>query len=103
MGVTSTKRNKQAPDVPTFHESGVSGYDVSSWYGICAPAGLPKPVLAKFNADLVGVLSGGTLRQRLEEQGVEVTPSTPEQFVAHVRSETVKWAKVVKEANLGPE
>jgi tripartite-type tricarboxylate transporter receptor subunit TctC len=55
------------------------------------------------HADLVGVLSGGTLRQRLEEQGVEVTPSTPEQFVAHVRSETAKWAKVVKEANLGPE
>ena len=103
LGVTSAKRNKQAPDVPTFDESGVSGYDVSSWYGICAPAGLPKPVLAKFNAGLVGVLSGGTLRQRLEEQGVEVTPSTPEQFVAHVRSETVKWAKVVKEANLGPE
>jgi len=103
LGVTSAKRNKQAPDVPTFDESGVTGYDVSSWYGICAPAGMPKPVLAKFNADLVRVLGGGTLRQRLEEQGVEVTPSTPEQFVAHVRFETAKWAKVVKEANLGPE
>jgi tripartite-type tricarboxylate transporter receptor subunit TctC len=57
----------------------------------------------KFNADLVRVLGGGTLRQRLKEQGVEITPSTPEQFVAHVRSETAKWAKVVKEANLGPE
>jgi tripartite-type tricarboxylate transporter receptor subunit TctC len=60
-------------------------------------------VLAKFNADLVSVLSGGTLRQRLEEQGVEVTPSTPEQFAAHVRTETAKWTKVVREANLGPE
>ncbi len=103
LGVTSARRNKQAPDVPTFEEGGVPGYDVSSWYGICAPAGLQKPVLARFNADLVRALSSGKLRQRLEEQGIEVTPSTPEQFVAHVRSETVKWAKVVKQANLGPE
>jgi tripartite-type tricarboxylate transporter receptor subunit TctC len=51
----------------------------------------------------VRVLGGGTLRQRLEEQGFEVTPSTPDQFVSHVRSETAQWSKVVKEANLGPE
>ncbi|HEV2009337.1 MAG TPA: tripartite tricarboxylate transporter substrate binding protein [Burkholderiales bacterium] len=100
IGVTSAKRNPRAPDVPTFAESGVPGYDVSSWYGICAPTGLPKPVLAKFNAGLVKVLSSPDLQQRMGEQGIDVTPSTPEQFVAHVKAETAKWAKVVKEAGL---
>ncbi|HEV8519881.1 MAG TPA: tripartite tricarboxylate transporter substrate binding protein [Burkholderiales bacterium] len=100
IGVTSGKRNPRAPDVPTFAEAGVPGYDVSSWYGICAPAGLTKPVLAKFNAGLVKVLSSPDLQQRMSEQGIDVTPSTPEQFLVHVKAETAKWAKVVKEAGL---
>ena len=100
IGVTSAKRNPRAPDVPTFAEAGVPGYDVSSWYGICAPAGLPKAVLAKFNAGLVKVLSSPDLQQRMGDQGIDVTPSTPEQFLAHVKAETAKWAKVVKEAGL---
>ena len=103
LGVTSAKRNKQVPDVPTFHEAGVPGFDVSSWYGICTPGPLPKAVHAKFNADLVQLLEKPALKGRLEEQGIEVTPSTPEQFVAHVRKETERWTRVVKEANLGPE
>ena len=57
----------------------------------------------KFNADLVHVLDKSALKGRLEDQGIDVTPSTPEQFVAHVKNETVRWAKVVKAANLGPE
>jgi tripartite-type tricarboxylate transporter receptor subunit TctC len=100
VGVTTAKRNPRAPEVPTFSESGVPGYDVASWYGICAPAGLPKPILAKFNSGLVKVLSSPDLQQRLGDQGIDVTPSTPEQFVAHVKAETVKWARVVKEAGL---
>ena len=100
LGVTSARRNPQAPDIPTFAEGGVPGYDVSSWYGICTQAAVPKPILAKLTADLNQVLSSGGLRKRLEDQGIEVTPSTPQQFVAHVRSETQKWAKVVKEAGL---
>jgi tripartite-type tricarboxylate transporter receptor subunit TctC len=100
VGVTTAKRNPRAPEVPTFSESGVPGYDVASWYGICAPAGLPKPILAKLNSGLVKVLSSPDLQQRLGDQGIDVTPSTPEQFVAHVKAETVKWARVVKEAGL---
>ncbi|MEO8104238.1 MAG: tripartite tricarboxylate transporter substrate binding protein [Betaproteobacteria bacterium] len=103
LGVTSAKRNKQAPEVPTFAEGGVPGFDVSSWYGICTSGPLPQAVHAKFTADLVQLLEKPALRARLEEQGIDVTPSTPEQFVAHVRAETTRWAKVVKAANLGPE
>jgi len=100
IGVTSAKRAPRAPEVPTFAEGGVPGYDVSSWYGICAPAGLPKAVHAKLNAGLVKVLSSPDLKARMEDQGIDVMPSTSEAFVAYVKTETVKWAKVVKEAGL---
>jgi tripartite-type tricarboxylate transporter receptor subunit TctC len=103
VGITTAKRNPRAPDVPTFAEAGVPGYDVASWYGICAPAGVPKPILAKLNAGLVNVLNSPELQQRMEDQGIDVTPSTPEQFLAHVKSETLKWAKVVKDAGLAAE
>ncbi len=100
VGVTSAKRSPRAPEVPTFAEGGVPGYDVSSWYGICAPAGLPKAVLAKLNAGLVKVLSAPELKARMEDQGIDVMPSTTEEFVRYVKAETVKWARVVKEAGL---
>ena len=103
LGVTSAQRNKQAPDIPTFAESGVPGFDVSSWYGVCTPGPLPPAVHRKFTADLVHLLDKSPLRQKLEEQGIDVKSSTPEEFVAHVRKETERWAKVVKQANLGPE
>jgi tripartite-type tricarboxylate transporter receptor subunit TctC len=102
LGVTSAKRNKQAPEVPTFAESGLPGYDVSSWHGFCAPAGIPQPILAKLNADMVKVLSSPQLGQRLEDQGFEVTPTSPGQFAAHIKSETVKWQKVIRRAGLAP-
>jgi len=103
LGVTSAKRNKQAPEVPTFAEAGVPGFDVSSWYGICTPGPLPKAVHEKFTADLVQLLNQPALRKRLEDQGIDVKSSTPEEFVAYVRKETQRWTKVVKAAGLGPE
>ena len=100
VGVTTAKRSARAPEVPTFAEGGVPGYDVSGWYGICAPAGLPKAVLAKFNDGLVKVLASAELQQKLGEQGIDVASSTPEQFLSYVKTEMVKWSKVVKEAGL---
>jgi len=100
VGVTSARRSPRAPEVPTFAEGGVPGYDVSSWYGICAPAGLPKVVAAKLNAGLVKVLSSPDLKARMEDQGIDVMPSTQEEFLAFVKAETVKWKKVVKESGL---
>ena len=79
---------------------GVRGYEVTAWYGICAPVGVPPAIVAKLNAGLVKVLNSPALQQRLEEQGIDVTPSTPAQFAAHVKAETVKWAKVVKAMGL---
>ena len=102
LGVTSARRNKQLPDVPTFAEGGVAGYDVTGWYGICTQSKVPPPVVSKLTADLHKVL-GGPLKARLEDQGIDVTPTTPEQFAAHARAEIEKWTKVVSAAKLEGE
>ena len=99
LAVTSPKRTSHLPDVPTMLESGVA-VDVTVWYGLCAPAALPKPILAKLNADLHKALNSPDAQRRLIEQGVDPAPSTPEQFAAFIRAETEKWAKVVKEAGV---
>jgi tripartite-type tricarboxylate transporter receptor subunit TctC len=99
LGVTSAKRNAQLPDVPTFAEAGVAGYDVTGWYGICTQSKVPQPILAKINADLHKVLAG-PLQKRLEDEGIDVMPSTPEQFAAHAKAEIEKWTKVVIAAKL---
>jgi tripartite-type tricarboxylate transporter receptor subunit TctC len=103
LGVTSAKRSPQMPELATIAESGVPGFEVSAWTGLCAPAALPKPLVAKLNADMVKVLSMPDTQRRLVEQGVDVAPTTPEEFSEFLKSEIVKWAKVVKEAGITPE
>ncbi len=103
LGVTSATRNVQLPDVPTFAEAAVPGYDVTGWYGLCTQSKVPQSVIAKINTDLNKLLAGGPLRKRLEDQGVDVTPTTPEAFAAHVKSEIEKWTKVVRDAKLEAE
>ena len=100
LGVTTLKRNAQVPDVPTIAESGVPGYEVTVWYGICVPAGTPKRIVTKINGDMAKALNSPDLRQRLFQQGVDATPSSPETFGGFIKSETVKWAKVVKDAGI---
>ena len=99
IAVTSPKRSVHLPDVPTLRESGVS-VDVTVWYGLCAPAATPKPILAKLNADVHKALQAPDMQKRFVEQGVDVAPSTPEQFAAFIKSETATWAKVVKDAGV---
>ena len=99
LAVTSPKRTSHLPDVPTMMEAGVQ-LDVTVWYGLCAPAAVPKTIVAKLNADLHKALNSPDVQLRLTEQGVDPAPSTPEQFAAFIRAETEKWAKVVKEAGV---
>jgi len=99
LAVTSPKRTAHLPDVPTMIEAGVA-VDVTVWYGLCAPAAVPKPILAKLNTDLHKALNAPDVQRRLMEQGVDPAPSTPDQFAAFIRAETEKWAKVVKEAGV---
>ncbi|HET9663236.1 MAG TPA: tripartite tricarboxylate transporter substrate-binding protein [Burkholderiales bacterium] len=101
LGVTSAKRNAQVPDVPTFAEQGVPNYDVTGWYGLCTQSKVPQAIITKINTDLNKLLaSGSPLRQRLEDQGIAVSPTTPDGFAAHVKAEIARWTKVVQEAKL---
>jgi len=101
LAVTSGKRNAQVPNVPTFAESGVPGYDVTGWYGLCTQAKVPQSIQTKINTDLNKLLASGMpLRKRLEAQGITVTPESQQAFAAHVKSEIARWTKVVQEAGL---
>jgi tripartite-type tricarboxylate transporter receptor subunit TctC len=100
LAVTSAQRNARVPDVPTISEQGVPGFDVSSWYGICTQAAAPKPVFDKLRADLLKALNSPETKKRLYDQAIDVKTSTPEEFVEHVKAETARWTKVVREANI---
>ncbi len=100
LAVTSLKRASQLPAVPTMDESGLKGYEVTSWYGLCAPTGTPAPVLAKVHADLSKVLLAPDVQQRMTEMVIDAAPTSREDFAAFIRAETRRWAQVVKEAGL---
>jgi tripartite-type tricarboxylate transporter receptor subunit TctC len=102
LGVTTTKRVAELPDVPTIAET-VPGYEVSVWYGICGPKGIPPEIVAKLNAAVNAALAKPELKQRFHQLGGEVMPMSPEAFGKLVADETVKWAKVVKFAGLKVE
>ena len=96
IAVTSAKRAPALPDVPTIAESGLPGFEASSWFGIVAPAGTPPAIIARINNDVDQWLQSSEAKEKLLAQGAIPAGGTPEQFAAHIRAETEKWAKVVK-------
>src|SRR5262245_4548574 len=100
IAVTSIKRIVQLPEVPTMHERGLPGFEVNSWYGLCAPAGTPVPILDQVNADLATVLRTPEIEQRLTDLVVSVAPTSREEFARFVRDETARWARVIKDAGI---
>jgi tripartite-type tricarboxylate transporter receptor subunit TctC len=100
LAVTSAQRHPQLPDVPTLAESGLKNFEALAWFGILAPPGTPKDVLARLNAEFVKVLAVPEIRQRLEDGGSEVIGNSPEAADAFLKSELVKWGTVIKAANI---
>lgn len=98
LGITTPRRDRRLPGVPAIAET-LPGFDVTTWYGICAPAGLPKRIVNKVNADVIQALKAPDLNARIEQYGVDAEPSTPEQFGALLAAEVLKWKTVVK--NIG--
>jgi tripartite-type tricarboxylate transporter receptor subunit TctC len=96
LAVTTAKRSPLAPDLPTMTEAGLPGFDISTWFGLMAPAGTPKDVVARWNRDLVKILESPDMKQKLALQGAESTPMTPEAFAAFIASEVPKYAKIIK-------
>jgi tripartite-type tricarboxylate transporter receptor subunit TctC len=101
IGVGSDHRSKEFPEVPTISESGAPGFEAKSWFGLVAPAGIPLDIINKINRDVIKVISDPAFAaQYLTAQGLEPIVGTPEKFAAFMRAETVKWGKVVKDANI---
>ena len=101
IGVGSNHRSSEFPDVPTLSESGAPGFEAKSWFGLVAPAGTPPDVIKKINQDVTRVISDHAFAEKyLAAQGLELITGTPEQFAAFVRAETVRWGKIVKDADV---
>jgi tripartite-type tricarboxylate transporter receptor subunit TctC len=100
LAVTSEDRWRFTPELPTLAEEGVKGFAAVNWWGILFPAGVPRPIVDKVAADLAKALASPTVKTRLGELGVETISSTPEQFGAFMASETARWGKLIKDANL---
>ena len=98
IGTSGAQRSAVAPDVPTIAEAGFPGYELENWYGLLAPAGTPRTVVTKLNGEVVKILQTPDVKERLNSQGFEIRTSTPEKFAAYIKSEIVKWAKIVKDS-----
>jgi tripartite-type tricarboxylate transporter receptor subunit TctC len=102
LGVSGTKRSTQLPDVPTVNEA-VPGYEVTTWYSFVAPAGTPQAVIDKLNREISAIVESPQMKEKLKEQGLEADAMKPAELAAHFKSETAKWAKVIKDAKIPPE
>ncbi|HEV7799776.1 MAG TPA: tripartite tricarboxylate transporter substrate-binding protein, partial [Burkholderiales bacterium] len=95
---TGVRRLSAFPQLPTVAESGVPGYEVTGWYGIVAPAGTPREVIAKLNAEILSSLKLPDVREIFAAQGTDIIGSTPDEFARYIKTELAKWAVVVKKS-----
>ena len=102
LAITSAKRSVAAPEYPTVSETGLPGYDAVSWYGVLAPAGTPRPIVDRLNAEIRRIVATPEIRDAFLNQGAEPVTDTPEEFAAIVRADVTKWAKIVKATGAKP-
>ncbi len=100
LAVTSTTRSQALPDVPTVAESGLPGYEALGWNGLLAPAGTPKTIINRLNAEFVRILRSPEVADKLKAQGVDVVAGTPEHFAHAIRTDIAKWAAIIKSAGI---
>lgn len=98
LGMATTSRNQVAPDIPTVAEAGVPGFEVTSWYGVLAPAGTPREITSRLARDIAKALATSDMRQRFADLGATPVGSTPEEFAVFIKREGAKWAKAVKDS-----
>jgi tripartite-type tricarboxylate transporter receptor subunit TctC len=103
LGVGGSKRSPILADVPTIAEAGVPGYEANNWWGIAAPAGTPPAIVERLHKELSGILNGAEIQKRFLDEGAEVVHMSPAEFGTFIAAETVKWARVVKEAGIKAE
>ena len=103
IAVTTARRSALMPELPTVAEAGVPGFEVNNWYGLVAPAKTPRAIIDRLNAEVTRVLNSADVKSTLYGQGLDPAPGTPEQFGAYIRSERIKWAKVIRESGAKAE
>ncbi|MDB5999435.1 MAG: transporter [Rhizobacter sp.] len=100
LAVTTHARTSMLPDVPTLEEAGLKGFDIETWYGVLAPAGTPKAVIAKLNTEMLKVIKSPEFIQRMKDAGCEPLGGTPAEMAQRITNETAKFAKIVKDGNV---
>ena len=100
LAISTPKRLPQLPDVPTFDEAGIKGFDVTNWYGVMAPAGTPREIVSKLNADINKAMQVPEVRARLEAVGTQLREQSSGEFESFMKAEVAKYAKLIKEANI---
>ena len=103
IAVAGTKRSMALPNVPTAAESGLAGFEAVQYYGLVAPAGVPRPIINRLNKDLRAALSSEAFKKRLVDVGDDPAPSTPEEYAANIKREEGKWAALIKKLGLKVE
>ncbi len=103
LAVTSRKRSPATPELPTIDEAALPGFEAITWHGVVVPVGTPAAIIARLNREIVAVLHLPDVVERLSNQGAEALGSTPEEFASYIRSESIKWAKVVRESGAKAE
>ena len=98
LAVGSAQRSPTAPDLPTIAESGYPGFEATNWWGVLGPAGMSREIVGRLNAEIVKVMKTPDARERMVALDADIVTGTPEQFAAYIKSETAKWARVVKES-----
>jgi tripartite-type tricarboxylate transporter receptor subunit TctC len=97
---TSVVRSPSMPDLPTVAEAGYPGYDITSWWGVLTPAGVPKDIAGRLHTEIVRIANTAEVKERLNGMGTDVVTNTPEQFAAYIKAEIAKWAKVIKDTGV---
>jgi tripartite-type tricarboxylate transporter receptor subunit TctC len=103
FGVSTATRSSSMPDIPSIAEAGVPGYEAVQWYGFLAPAGTPAAIISQIHAESMKALNSAEMKEKLAHDGAEPSPTSPEEFAAHIRAELDKWRKVAKAAGIEPQ
>ncbi len=103
LAMTGARRSPAMPEVPTIAESGVTGYETASWYGVLAPAGTPRAIVDRLNLEIVKITRSPDVRERLAAEGADPVGNSPEEFAAHIKRELARWSKVIRQAHIRAE
>ena len=103
LAVTTSKRSAVLPDVPTLDEVGLKGFDLSTWFGLLAPAGTPKAIVSMLNLELVKIINSADFKKRMDDIGAEPVGNTPDQMARQIKDDTERFATLVKNARVSIE